>query len=170
MKTKKTLKWIVISLFLTGLIYYVYPEKPLEEHAKISSIVINKSERQMMVYDGDKLLKTYEVSLGKSPVGDKQLEGDNKTPEGKYKLQLKLGLGISKYHRSLKVSYPTDEEKKMGKKGDDICIHGLDPRFSLIGKFHRWYDWTAGCIAVTDHEIDQIYKAAKVGIPITINP
>ena len=124
----------------------------------------------MMVYDGNDLLNTYTVSLGASPVGDKQSEGDNKTPEGNYFVKAKLGLGVSKYRKSLHVSYPSPEQKKMGKDGSNIMIHGLGSKYHYFGKFHRYYDWTEGCIAVTDDEIDQIYKATKVGVTIIINP
>lgn len=170
MTLRKSIKWLILGVILTGVVYYFYPEKRLADNAKINKIVINKSERKMMVYDGNNLLNTYTVSLGASPVGDKQSEGDNKTPEGHYFVETKLGLGVSKYRKSLRVSYPSPEQKKMGKDGSDIMIHGLGSKYHYFGKFHRFYDWTEGCIAVTDDEIDQIYKATKVGVDIIITP
>lgn len=170
MTLRKSIKWLILGVILTGVVYYFYPEKRLADNAKINKIVINKSERKMMVYDGNDLLNTYTVSLGASPVGDKQSEGDNKTPEGHYFVEAKLGLGVSKYRKSLRVSYPSPEQIKMGKKGSDIMIHGLESKYHYFGKFHRFYDWTQGCIAVTDDEIDQIYKATKVGVAIIITP
>jgi murein L,D-transpeptidase YafK len=170
MTLRKSIKWIILGVILTGVVYYFYPEKRLADNAKINKIVINKSERKMMVYDGNDLLNTYSVSLGASPVGDKQSKGDNKTPEGHYFVEAKLGLGVSKYRKSLRVSYPSPEQIKMGKKGSDIMIHGLGSKYHYFGKFHRFYDWTQGCIAVTDDEIDQIYKATKVGVAIIITP
>lgn len=170
MTIRKPIKWFILGVILTGVVYYFYPEKRLADNAKISKIVINKSERKMMVYNGNDLLNTFTVSLGSSPVGDKQLRGDNKTPEGHYFVEAKLGLGVSKYHKSLRVSYPSPEQIKMGKKGSNIMIHGLGPKYHYFGKFHRFYDWTEGCIAVTDNEIDQIYKATKVGVAIIIRP
>lgn len=170
MTIRKPIKWFILGVILTGVVYYFYPEKGLADNAKISKIVINKSERKMMVYNGNDLLNTFTVSLGSSPVGDKQLRGDNKTPEGHYFVEAKLGLGASKYHKSLRVSYPSPEQIKMGKKGSNIMIHGLGPKYHYFGKFHRFYDWTEGCIAVTDNEIDQIYKATKVGVAIIIRP
>jgi murein L,D-transpeptidase YafK len=166
----KKIKWLILGVILIGVVYYCYPEKRLADNAKINKIVINKSERKMMVYDGNDLLNTYTVSLGASPVGDKQSEGDNKTPEGNYFVETKLGLGVSKYRKSLRVSYPSPEQKKMGKDGSNIMIHGLGFKYHYFGKFHRFYDWTEGCIAVTDDEIDQIYKATKVGVAIIITP
>ena len=170
MTIRKPIKWFILGVILTGVVYYFYPEKRLADNAKISKIVINKSERKMMVYNGNDLLNTFTVSLGSSPVGDKQLRGDNKTPEGHYFVEAKLGLGVSKYHKSLRVSYPSPEQIKMGKKGSNIMIHGLGPKYHYFGKFQRFYDWTEGCIAVTDNEIDQIYKATKVGVAIIIRP
>ena len=170
MTIRKPIKWFILGVILTGVVYYFYPEKRLADNAKISKIVINKSERKMMVYNGNDLLNTYSISLGASPVGEKQSEGDNKTPEGHYFVEAKLGLGVSKYHKSLRVSYPSPEQIKMGKKGSNIMIHGLGPKYHYFGKFHRFYDWTEGCIAVTDNEIDQIYKATKVGVAIIIRP
>jgi murein L,D-transpeptidase YafK len=170
MTIRKPIKWFILGVILTVLVYYFYPEKRMVDNAKISKIVINKSERKMMVYDGNDLLNTYSISLGASPVGEKQSEGDNKTPEGHYSVEAKLGLGVSKYHKALRVSYPSPAQKKMGKSGSNIMIHGLGPKYHYFGKFHRFYDWTQGCIAVTDDEIDQIYKATKVGVAIIINP
>jgi murein L,D-transpeptidase YafK len=170
MNTFKKIGLVLLTLIIAGLVYYNFPEKQLPTNAKITRIVVNKSERKMMVYEGVKLLNTYTVALGKSPIGDKQKEGDNKTPEGNYNITRKYGLGVCGYHKGLYINYPTPAQTAQGKEGGDILIHGQDPKYSFTGKFHRWKDWTAGCIAVTDEEIDDIYDRVIIGCPVTINP
>jgi murein L,D-transpeptidase YafK len=165
---------LVCLISITGLtIYYFLPEKKLPSNIKITKLIVLKSKRQLFVYSGDSLLKTYTVSLGKSPIGDKQFEGDNKTPEGYYFINAKNP--NSTCYKNLGISYPdkTDIEvsKKMGKSnGGDIKIHGLPNHQGFFGKFHRFKDWTNGCIAVTNKEMDELYKSVEIGISIIIKP
>lgn len=125
----------------------------------------------MKVYSEGLLLKTYKVSLGKNPLGRKQFEGDCRTPEGIYSIDGKNPK--SAFHKNLGISYPNEKDlenaKRLGKPtGGDIKIHGLRNGKGYISKFHRWKDWTAGCIAVTDTEIDELYDAVKMGAEIYI--
>lgn len=127
----------------------------------------------MKVYSDGMLLKTYRISLGRNPIGHKQFEGDCKTPEGIYSIDGKNPK--SAFHKNLGVSYPDEKDlenaKRLGKlSGGDIKIHGLRNGKGYISKFHRWKDWTAGCIAVTDTEIDELYDAVKIGAEIQIYP
>ena len=164
--------WFLILPLLTGL-YYFYPEIKLPEGSNIDKLVVYKSKRKMEVYSGDKLLKTYTISLGRNPVGHKQFEGDCKTPEGAYRINERNP--HSAYHKNLGVSYPNEADiafaEKQGKSaGGLIKIHGLKNGRGYIGKFHRLKDWTAGCIAVTNSEIDELYAAVKPNAVIIINP
>jgi murein L,D-transpeptidase YafK len=168
-KFLKILSFLVLLLF----IYYIFPEKKLNENVQIDKIVVNKSKRELLVFSNNNLLKSYTISLGKSPDGDKQFEGDNKTPEGIYFINGKNS--ESGYHKSIAISYPNNEDRKYANKigkspGGDIKIHGIKNGFSRLGKFHRWIDWTKGCIAVKDDEIEELYKSVKIGTPIEINP
>ena len=134
-------------------------------------IVVEKSKRLMHVYNKSKLLKTYRISLGRNPVGAKKMEGDKRTPEGLYFIDGKNP--NSNYHKNLGISYPNandiQQAKKAGvKPGGQIKIHGLSKRDSKLGKLHLLTDWTAGCIAVTNDEIDELYNALAVGTPIEI--
>lgn len=171
---KNKLFYLIVTLFFLGLTaYYFYPEDKLPADIEIDKLVVNKSDRQLLAYSNEKLIKTYKISLGDNPIGDKEFEGDKKTPEGHYTINDKNP--NSGYHKNLGVSYPNKEDienaKRLGKPvGGDIKIHGLRNRTGLIGKFHRWHDWTLGCIAVTDEEIDELYNAVKIGTPIEINP
>ena len=154
-------------------VYYIYPEDKLPVDIQIDNLVVFKSKRQLLAYSNGQLLKTYKISLGGQPNGDKEFEGDKKTPEGIYYINDKNA--NSGYHKNLGISYPDkydiENAKQIGKSvGGDIKIHGLRNKTGLIGKFHRWFDWTLGCIALTDKEIDELYKVVKIGTRIEIKP
>jgi murein L,D-transpeptidase YafK len=172
--TKNKIIWTTIFLLFLGLIvYYFYPEDKLPTDIQIDKLVVYKSKRELLAYSNEKLVKTYKISLGGNPIGDKEFEGDKKTPEGLYIINDKNP--NSGYHKNLGVSYPNKDDienaKRLGKPvGGDIKIHGLRNRTGIIGKFHRWTDWTLGCIAVTDEEIDELYNSVKIGTPIEIHP
>jgi len=122
---------------------------------------------------GPTVLKSYKVSLGSEPVGAKQRQGDHKTPEGTYILDRRNSR--SRFYRSLHVSYTTLEQKAAASKtgidpGGDIMIHGLPNGFGWLGSLHRTLDWTDGCIAVTDQEMDEICQSVDDGTPIEIKP
>jgi murein L,D-transpeptidase YafK len=139
----------------------------------IDFIHIEKQKRQLTVFYRDKTPKTYRIALGFSPLGPKEAMGDGKTPEGIYTITYKNP--ASQFHRSLKLSYPAPQDWQRAKRkgvhpGSDIMIHGVSPRFAKIGKWHAIKDWTLGCIAVTNEEIDEIYHLAEVGTKVKISP
>ena len=116
-------------------------------------------------------IKTYRIALGRSPLGAKQEEGDMKTPEGIYKIDGRNPQ--SSFHLALHISYPSDEDDKRAaahgvSAGFDIMIHGIQNGRGWIGAFHRWNDWTAGCIAVTDEEIEELWRVTPDGTTIEI--
>ena len=153
--------------------YYVYPEQKLPSGSKIDKIIVIKSKRLMEVYSKGQILKTYKISLGGMPIGDKEFEGDKRTPEGDYIINGKNNK--SGYHKNLGISYPNKsdiEEARIKnlKPGGDIKIHCIRNGAGLMGKFHRWMDWTAGCVALTNEEMDEIYDAVEIGTPIEILP
>jgi murein L,D-transpeptidase YafK len=170
------IKIIGLSIFLliVGLtIYYFYPEDKLRSGVKINKLVAYKSKRQMLAYSNGQLVKTYKISIGKQPIGDKEFKDDNKTPEGIYFINDKNP--NSTCHKNLGVSYPNKNDianaKRLGKSaGGDIKIHGILNNFGFISKFHRWFGYTHGCIMVTDEEIDELYYAVKMGTQIEIKP
>lgn len=147
--------------------------KPLAADVVIDKIEVLKKERKMNVYSNGKLLKTYKIALGPSPEGHKEFQGDGKTPEGIYKVDGKNPHSL--YHKNLGVSYPNDKDRAHAKKhgksaGGDIKIHGIGKTFGHLGKAHALSDWTLGCIAVTNEEIDEIYTRTNVGAVIEIKP
>ena len=140
---------------------------------RLDSIVVEKAARRMTVYYNGDQLKFYDIALGRSPDGDKQFQGDMKTPEGLYIINDKNP--NSGFHKNLGVSYPNSndrrEARKLGKPpGGDIKIHGLPNGQGGIGRMHLSMDWTYGCIAVTNEEMDELYAATAVGTPILILP
>ena len=138
------------------------------QQANVTSIVVNKKARRMYLFEGNDMIRSYRIGLGSEPVGDKKMEGDGKTPEGLYYIDRKNPK--SKYFLSLGISYPnkTDlaEASALGKPaGGDIFIHGEDTKPNFFK-----HDWTAGCIAVKNREIREIYALVDVGTPILIHP
>jgi murein L,D-transpeptidase YafK len=118
-------------------------------------------------------VRVYLVALGENPVGHKEFEGDKRTPEGAYSISGKHA--DSAYHRSLNISYPNDRDRaraeKLGKNpGGEIKIHGLAPEYASVGRFHRLTDWTFGSVAVTNEEIEELFRHTPVGTPIDILP
>jgi murein L,D-transpeptidase YafK len=153
-------------LLLTAL--QTLPQTQTADH-----ILIEKSAHTMKLLHHGEILKTYKVSLSRVPVGAKQRSGDHKVPEGQYIVDSKNHQ--SKFHLALHVSYPnaTDREraKKMGvDPGGNIEIHGLDTTYAWVGSLHRTIDWTNGCIAVTNPEIEEIFPMVPVGTPVEIRP
>lgn len=147
--------------------------EPLPASAVIDRLVVYKAKRQMWAYHGEELLKIYPVSLGFNPVGHKQFEGDGKTPEGLYRINERNP--NSGYHKNLGVSYPNAADKayaaSQGKEpGGLIKIHGLPNGKGAIGRHHLRRDWTNGCIAVTDDEVDELYRSVVYNAPIDIRP
>jgi murein L,D-transpeptidase YafK len=134
---------------------------------EVTGIVVHKAERKMYILHGNQPLKIYDIQLGGNPVGPKQFEGDLKTPEGEY--WITQHNPKSQFHLSLRISYPNPQDvayaKSQGKDpGGDIFIHGEYPYGGKTG------DWTIGCIAVTNEQMDVIYAMVKNGTPIWILP
>lgn len=139
----------------------------------ITRLVVAKSVRKLYAYHNDKLVRAYSVALGFSPTGHKEKEGDGKTPEGLYHIVSKNNK--SRYHLSLKISYPNNDDTARARQkgvspGGEIMIHGLMKGLSLVGSLHTLHDWTLGCVAVTNDEIEEIFRATPIGTPIEIRP
>ena len=164
----------VISLFVAGTYLYAHHVwNPLPNGTTIDRIVVEKSARRLSVWKDGKKLKNYRVALGRNPVGAKQEEGDAKTPEGVYKIDSRNPQ--SDYHLALHVSYPSPEDAARAAErgvnaGFDIMIHGIQNGGGWIGAFHRKRDWTAGCIALTDEEIEELWRVTPDGTPVEIRP
>jgi murein L,D-transpeptidase YafK len=141
--------------------------------AKADQVIVTKSARTLTLLSQGKVLRTYKVALGGTPVGAKEQEGDHRTPEGHYILDRRNPK--SRFYKSIHVSYPNDQDKKRAPEsgvtpGGDIMVHGLPNGFGWLGATHRNMDWTDGCIAVTNAEMDEIWELVADGTPIEIRP
>lgn len=137
----------------------------------VDHILVDKSDRRMWVFAEGRQVRSFAIALGRDPVGDKQKQGDNRTPEGVYPVTAHNP--DSSYHLSLRLGYPTPAQRAAAEAagidpGGDIMIHGLPNGLGHIGRAHLARDWTAGCIAVTNEEIEWLYEAVAVGTPVEI--
>ena len=146
---------------------------PIIQDGPASKVLIEKSQRALTLLSQDKVLKIYKIALGGNPKGPKERQGDNKTPEGTYVIDSRNR--DSAYHLSLHISYPNEKDRKRARElgvspGGSIMIHGLKNGFSWIGDLHTESDWTKGCIAVTDEEIEEIAALVPNGTTVEIRP
>jgi|SRR5688572_28659728 len=137
----------------------------------VDRIVVQKSQRRMDLMSGESVVRSYQVALGSAPEGDKQQEGDGKTPEGQYVIEGRNP--SSAFHLSLKISYPDAADRAAAaarnvSPGGDIFIHGAPNWWLLPGQPPG--DWTLGCIAVTKAEIEEIWRLVPDGTPVEIRP
>ncbi len=136
-------------------------------------VLIEKQARRLTLFAKGEVIKTYKIALGGNPVGPKEREGDNKTPEGTYRIDARNG--NSAFHLSLHISYPNEKDQLRAKElgvspGGDIMIHGIKNGFAPIGASHAERDWTEGCIAVTNQEMEEIYRLVPNGTMVEIRP
>ena len=137
------------------------------------SVVVEKGAHTLTLYRGGEPLRRYHVALGKNPVGDKVRLGDGRTPEGVFRIEMHNA--ESRFHLALRISYPDAAHRARAaalgvSPGGSIMIHGLPARYAQVGAAHRLYDWTEGCVAVTNAEIEEIWDAVPDGTPIEIKP
>lgn len=140
---------------------------------KADFVLVDKSESKLYLINDDKIIKEYKIALGGNPAGHKQQEGDERTPEGRYLLDYKNE--NSKYYKAIHISYPNDDDKRKAttnrvNPGGQIMIHGQRNGFAWLAFITQWFNWTDGCIAVTNSEMHEIWQAVDVGTPIEIQP
>jgi murein L,D-transpeptidase YafK len=177
------LRYTIIAILSLGLAGVSTPKIwPLNQKAPTNSvesnqiadrIVVMKSARTMTLESNGHALKTYKVALGGEPIGAKERQGDHKTPEGEYVVDAKNAQ--SQFYLALHISYPNAVDRARARKlgaspGGDVEIHGLGKKFGWIGARHRLSDWTDGCVAVTNEEIEEIFKMVPVGTRVELKP
>lgn len=143
------------------------------ENSIFDSLAVHKSSRQLLAFSNKRLVKIYRIALGENSVGPKQFEGDGKTPEGLYFIIDKNS--NSDYHKNLGISYPDEADRAWAREfgrsaGGDIKIHGYPNGYSNKEIRQLAKDWTLGCIAVSNREIEELFIAVPIGTPISINP
>lgn len=141
--------------------------------APADKVLIEKQARRLTLFTRGEAIKTYKIALGGNPVGPKVMQGDNKTPEGTYTIDSRNG--NSGFHLALHISYPNEQDRARARNlgvspGGDIMIHGIKNGFSEIGPAHAQSDWTEGCIAVTNPEMEEIYRFVPNGTIVEITP
>lgn len=145
----------------------------LAAEPRVDLVRVDKSERRMELLAGGQVLRTYSIALGGSPEGHKRQEGDERTPEGRYVLDWRNPQSCC--HRSIHVSYPNAADKASAKAagvdpGGMIMIHGQVNGYGWWSWLVQMFDWTDGCIAVHDDEMDEIWTMVRDGTPIEISP
>lgn len=136
-------------------------------------VLVKKSESKLYLMKQGKIIGQYYIALGAHPKGHKQQQGDERTPEGRYILDYKNA--HSAFYKSIHISYPDKADRKRAQKahvnpGGDIMIHGQKNGWEWASFISQHFNWTDGCIAVSNKDMDQIWNAVKVGTPIEIKP
>ena len=167
----KAWRWPVMLLAALGLSSQArerdpWPPPLLPTPQQADAIHVYKAQRRMELLRDGRVIATYRIVLGGAPVGHKRQQGDQRTPEGDYRITYRNAR--SRFHLSLRVSYPNEADRRQAvardvDPGGDIMIHGATPPGSQA-------DWTEGCIAVTNTEMEAIWQRAPVGTPIRITP
>jgi murein L,D-transpeptidase YafK len=165
--------WMLLAAALVYIPLSSVADVRLPVNTRADRVIVLKAERKLILMRGGRELKSYRIALGGEPVGPKTRLGDHKTPEGVYVLDRRNPK--SGFYRAIHISYPDARDRARAQKlgvspGGDIFLHGLPNGYGWIGKAHRAKDWTDGCIAVTNQEMDEIWRAVPNETPIEIRP
>ncbi|MES1196160.1 MAG: L,D-transpeptidase family protein [Steroidobacter sp.] len=160
-----------VLLILAAVAWSLSATASLPEDVRATLIVVEKKKHLMTLYSSNAVLHVYHVALGRGDGSAKQREGDNRTPEGHYVIDAKNE--HSAFYKSMHISYPSPENIVRARSqgvspGGAVMIHGLRNDLKWLGPLHRLKDWTRGCIAVTDSEMDELWQMVNVGTPIEI--
>lgn len=159
------------ALSLAGLVLVCCAPAPLPRGTQADLLVVHKSARRLLVYVHGAEVRSYAIALGRDPVGPKRREGDQRTPEGRYIIDHHNP--HSAFYRALHVSYPSAADSARARAhgyppGGEVMIHGMRNGLGWIGRMRLAADWTDGCIAVTDADMDELYRLVPDGTPIEI--
>jgi murein L,D-transpeptidase YafK len=171
MKTRLLLAAVLV--LLAALAVANWPGARLPAGVSADSLLVRKHDRLLVVFASGRVAKTYSVALGRSPLGPKTQEGDHRTPEGSYRVDSRLA--ASAFHRALHISYPDSADEAAARArnvnpGSAIMIHGLRNGLGWLGRLHRLVDWTSGCVAVTNPEIEELWRVVPDGTPVRLVP
>ncbi|MFV0437283.1 MAG: murein L,D-transpeptidase family protein [Desulfopila sp.] len=159
------MKYLLLAVIL------LFSPGPVAAKQTVDYVLVKKGERQMFLIKDGKIIRNYKISLGKNPEGAKEREGDKRTPEGLYLLDYKLE--ESMYYKAIHISYPNAKDLENARRknldpGGKIMIHGQLNGLGDRAAITQQYDWTSGCIAVTNEEMDQIWQLVEDYTPIRI--
>ena len=163
----------MLTVLLCWLLCGFLAGQAIKPSLRADRVLVLQKDRTLELLNAGKVIKTYKIALGGDPVGAKTRQGDHKTPEGVYMLDSRNA--HSKFYKSIHISYPNVQDRAAARKngvspGGDVFVHGLPNGYRYVGVAHRLKDWTDGCIAVTDEELDEIWQAVPNGTPIEIRP
>jgi murein L,D-transpeptidase YafK len=165
---------ILFSLLIPALLSPMANASSNKQYnAKVDLVIVNKSQSRLSIIRDGKTIKSYLIAMGDAPNGHKLKEGDQRTPQGRYFLDYKKS--DSAFYKSIHISYPNEEDKLRAdalgiSPGGMIMIHGENPRSTLSPEEAQKYNWTNGCIAVTNKEMDELWRMIEPGTPIEIWP
>ena len=156
-----------ILVVATGLLLFA------QDARVVDHVIVYKHDRTLVLLSRGKEVKSYKVALGGEPMGPKARQGDHRTPEGLYVLDSRNP--NSHFYKAFHVSYPNSKDIASARKagvspGGDIMLHGLPKGYAFLGKSQALHDWTDGCIAVSNQEMDELWNLIRVGTPIEIKP
>jgi murein L,D-transpeptidase YafK len=173
-KRVKKLGLLSLAVVITAVgVWSSWPLPALAPGARADLLVLHKAARRLDLYQSGVLLKAYAVSLGRHPLGPKQQQGDGKTPEGEYIIDYRKA--DSSFYRSLHISYPAPADVAGARArgvapGGFVMVHGMRNGLGWLGRLHLAFDWTDGCVAVTNREMDDIWRAVPDGTKIILKP
>lgn len=158
-----------VVVLITSCAFLIAQQKPVEA----DRVIIYKQQRRLVLLSRGKEVRSYKIALGGEPVGPKTRQGDHRTPEGSYILDARNA--NSHFYKAFHISYPDSKDIAVAKRsgvnpGGDIMLHGLPREYAWVGKAHVLHDWTDGCIAVTNQEMDELWELVPIGTPIDIKP
>ena len=158
---------LIVFLFL------VLPTADAASVQKADAVLVIKSEKRLYLLNKGRRFASFRVTFGADPVGHKQAQGDEKTPEGQYILDYKNS--NSQFYKSIHISYPNAEDRKNARRlgvnpGGDIMIHGQANGYGWASPVMQWFSWTDGCVALSDNDMDKVWSAVDPGTPIEIRP
>ena len=163
---------VVAVLLLFGALWDLVAPRPLPPlDGPVDRILVDKSDRRLFLFQDGRIVRAYNVSLGFAPEGDKEREGDGRTPEGLFRIDRRNDQ--SRYHLSLGLDYPHPEDRERAEAGGyspggDIFLHGQPE--GIEGRLRLWGDWTAGCVALANVHIEEIWRVAPLGTEVEIRP
>ena len=173
LSVKRTVSLALLLSVAGAAAWAHWPQSPLPNGTRADRVVVRKTAHTLQLYRGKELVRTYSVALGRNPLGAKDQQGDGRTPEGLYVLDYRNA--SSGFHKALHISYPSlaDQASARSRRVDAgglIMVHGVKNGLGFLGRFHSAIDWTDGCIAVTDRDIDEIWRVVPDRTPIQIEP
>jgi murein L,D-transpeptidase YafK len=174
--TKIRVLFLIVLIGAALVAFVLLPRRgqaPLPPNARADFVLVEKASHTMTLFEHGQPIRTYRIALGRGGLRQKLQAGDNKVPEGMYRIAGRNPK--STFHRALRISYPLPEQEIQARQrglaaGGDIMIHGIRNGLGWIGSMQRRFDWTKGCIAVDDAEIEEIWRVVPDGTPIEIRP